>query len=231
MPFSYIEFSEAVYSAWENDGTNRVAITLTRTGDLSNSVYMDLEILGNNINNVGPLGMLPVYFATGEDTTTVYLDLFDDNFVEGTETVSLSLVNYDPNQVALGTQGTATLNVFDDEVSYIEFSETVFTAWENEQTGQAEITLTRSGNLNSDSLGNNNTATLEVRDDETSYIEFSDVNYLAWENDFNFNSPFPDQAEITLTRTGDTYNSVSTQVEVLDPMGYSMGLFNVDFMM
>ena len=181
MPVSSIEFSQEIYSVWENDSTGRVAITLTRSGDLgdlSNSASLDLSVTGYSINNVGPLGTLPVYFAPGEDTNTVYLNLNDDNLTEGTETVSLSLVNYDSNQIELGTQSTATL---------------------------------------------------EVRDDETSYIEFSDVNYVAWENDFNPNSPYPNEVEITLSRTGDNDDSVSTDVEVFDSMGYSMGLFTADF--
>ena len=67
-----------------------------------------------------------VTFEPGQTIATIELDVFDDFDLEGTETVGLRLQTT-PGifDTVIGDQDTASLDIRDNEVSYIEFAETI----------------------------------------------------------------------------------------------------------
>ena len=276
---TYIEFTQALYTTSESEQFyyNLATITLTRTGNLNN--YADVEIwLNGGSASEGsdyyPFGF-PQYvsFYPGEDTKTIEFEIVDDGDIEGTETIELQLQTAPGNfETVIGNQDTASLEILDNEVANVSFSQATYTVNENDLTypNQAIITLTRTGNLNNYSdvevwltggsaiedldyqsfgfpqyvtfypgettqtiefeiwddgeiegteninlqlqtdpgnfetfIGNQDTASLEIIDDEVSYIGFAQTIYKAHENE---------QALITLTRTGNLDHYADVEV-------------------
>ncbi|ELS03114.1 hypothetical protein Xen7305DRAFT_00028340, partial [Xenococcus sp. PCC 7305] len=66
------------------------------------------------------------YFDFGQTTTTVEFEIFDDGELEGTETVELQLLNFSGSpDIVFGNQDSVSLEILDNEVSYIEFAENI----------------------------------------------------------------------------------------------------------
>ena len=152
-----ISFAQAVYTTSESDQPypNIATITLTRTGNLDN--YSDVEVMlagGSAMEgyDYASLFGLPqmVTFQPGEATQIIEFDIFNDGEIEGTETVNLELQTMPGSlDTFIGEHGTTTLNILDNEVANISFSQAVYTASENDQPypNLATITLNRTGNL------------------------------------------------------------------------------------
>ena len=154
---SYIEFSQSLYSVNEGDSPiGQTTINLTRTGNLDNWADVEFWIVGGSAQQGSDFSSpVPqwVSFEPGQESQIVYIDIFDDGLLEGTETVNFELRTYPGNlETAIGSQNTATLEIFDSETSYIEFSQDIYSVSESDQPhppNQAAITLTRTGNVDS----------------------------------------------------------------------------------
>ncbi len=151
---TFFSFSQAVYTASESDQPypNLATITLTRSGNLDN--YSDVEVMltggsateGNDYYSLLALPEL-VSFQPGQGTQTIEFDIMDDLEMEGTETINLELQTIPGSlDTFIGEHGTASLEILDNEVSYIEFAQDISKGNENEP---AVVTLTRMGNLDS----------------------------------------------------------------------------------
>src|SRR4029077_19589137 len=111
-----LQFSSGSYSVNENEGT--ATITVTRTGG------SDLAVSVNYATSNGPATAGSDYTATngtltfgvGETTKTFTIAITDDSLVEGNETVTLKLSGA-TGGAPLGTQGTATLTIADNDVA------------------------------------------------------------------------------------------------------------------
>jgi hypothetical protein len=120
-----VQFSQASYSV--NEGTPRVAITVSRTGDTTGSGSASFATNDNaglqdcNIKN-GIASqrcdyiysiIFNVTFAPGETTKSVFVGIVDDSYAEGPETFTVSLNGV--SGASLGTQSTATVTIIDND--------------------------------------------------------------------------------------------------------------------
>ena len=91
-------------------------ITITRTGDLSEEVSVDVEVEFDGTASVGDVGALSantVTFGVGQSSVTVTLPITDDDETEGAETLSVALANLfvtGTGQAEIG-DGTATVTI------------------------------------------------------------------------------------------------------------------------
>ncbi len=125
---SYIEFTQAVYTAIESDQLfpNLATITLSRIGNVNNPANVDVLLAGGSAeegSDYSSFGVLQnVYFEPGQETQTLEIDIIDDFDLEGTETLELQLQTFPGNpEIVIADQGTAILDILDNEVSYVEF--------------------------------------------------------------------------------------------------------------
>ena len=143
-----LQFSAAAYTVNENGGT--ATITVTRTGG------SDVPVTVNYATSNGTAAAGSDYTATsgtltfgvGETSKTFTIAIADDSLVEGNETVNLTLSNA-TGGATLGTQGTATLTIVDNDAAQpgtLQFSTAAYTV--NENQGTATITVTRTGGSN-----------------------------------------------------------------------------------
>ncbi|MEG4818339.1 Calx-beta domain-containing protein, partial [Microcoleus sp. K5-D4] len=148
-----VNFSQATYQVNESPtGVVQREITLTRTGDLNNFSTVYLEPPTGSAT-WGPDWNTPNFspqltFNPGENRKTFTIDIFPDGQFEGTEEIAFRIANGGGN-VNIGTQNTATLQIFDAEgPPTINFSQATYQVNES-RTGivQKQITLTRTGNL------------------------------------------------------------------------------------
>jgi urease beta subunit len=146
-----IEFAEAAYSIQEGDTSvpNQVAITLTRSGNLSDYAEVEVNVTGGSATRGWDFDFPDpfVRFEPGQTTQTFFVDIWDDPEIEGTETVNFELMG--SGNSVVGEQNTTTLSIIDDEVANIEFAAAHYSA-DEAGTGtlnQVAITLTRSGNI------------------------------------------------------------------------------------
>lgn len=139
-----LQFSNSQYVTLEN-GTPVLAVTVTRTGGSNGAVSATVNL--NNGTAVAPgdynNAPITVNFANGDTADKIVLiPIVDDNLVENTETVNLSLTN-PTGGATLGTQNTATLNIIDnDNAGKIQFGAPVFSVNED-GTPIAQITVIR----------------------------------------------------------------------------------------
>ncbi|MEG3893562.1 Calx-beta domain-containing protein [Microcoleus sp. MON2_D6] len=150
-----VNFSPATYQVNESPtGIVQKQITLTRTGDLSNFSTVWLEpptgSASGGIDWKVPPNFSPqLTFNPGENSKTLTIDILPDGQFEGTEEIAFRIANGGVN-VKIGTQNTATLQILDAEgPPTINFSQATYQVNES-PTGivQKQITLTRTGNLN-----------------------------------------------------------------------------------
>ncbi|MEG4918799.1 Calx-beta domain-containing protein, partial [Microcoleus sp. B7-D4] len=149
-----VNFSPATYQVNESrTGTVQKQITLTRTGDLSNFSTVWLEpptgSASGGIDWKVPPNFSPqLTFNPGENSKTLTIDILPDGQFEGTEEIAFRIANGGVN-VNIGTQNTATLQIFDAEgPPTINFSQATYQVNESPTGIQKQITLTRTGNLN-----------------------------------------------------------------------------------
>ncbi|MEL7034765.1 MAG: DUF4347 domain-containing protein [Cyanobacteria bacterium J06592_8] len=121
-----VEFSQADYQVNEDGSIVGTAITLSRTGDTSNSTTIDVELssetatAGIDFDNLEN-GIVPIRFAANQSSIVLNIPILEDNFVEDDETFSLALVNPSPG-TEIGSQNTATVEILDNETPRIEIS-------------------------------------------------------------------------------------------------------------
>ena len=126
---STVQFSAPNFNF--SEGAGDAAITVTRTGDTSQSASVVYATLDNpaavrcddtqTMPNVAfarcdyATTIDTLTFAPGETTKTFVVPLIDDAFVEGAETVTLKLS--EPAGATLGAQTTATLTIMDNDTA------------------------------------------------------------------------------------------------------------------
>ncbi|MEG4423397.1 Calx-beta domain-containing protein [Microcoleus sp. D3_18_C1] len=138
-----LEFSAPTFSVNE-DGTTVAAVTVTRTGSTTGAASATVELSDGTAIAPDDYTNTPltVNFAAGDAAPqTITIPIANDTLVEGTETLNLTLTN--PNGATIGTQGTATLDIADDDSS-LEFSAPTFSVNEDGTT-VAAVTVTRTG--------------------------------------------------------------------------------------
>jgi hypothetical protein len=112
-PANFMQFSSASYTV--NENTTSVAITVQRTGDISNPSSVDYATSDGSAQQrtdyTVSAGTLT--FATGEVTKTFTVLIVDDLYVEGNEQLNLSLSN--PVGGNVGATNPATLTINDND--------------------------------------------------------------------------------------------------------------------
>jgi Tol biopolymer transport system component len=121
-----VQFSSSSYTV--SEGSPRVDITLSRSGDTTSSASVSFatnDAAGlqdcNVINGVASprcdyintLGTMS--FAAGETSKSLSIAIVDDSYAEGSETFTISLNN--ASGTTLGTQSTATVTIIDNDGS------------------------------------------------------------------------------------------------------------------
>jgi glucose/arabinose dehydrogenase len=109
-----IRLSANNYTAAE--GSNSSLITVTRLGDLSATVEVGFGTSNGSANQssdyTNALGTIT--FSPGETNKTILLLITDDHFVEGNETLTLTLTS--PTRAVLGSPATAVFTITDNDV-------------------------------------------------------------------------------------------------------------------
>jgi hypothetical protein len=124
-----IQFAAAAYSV--NEAAGSVAITVTRSGDLSLPASVDYATNdGSSPGVFVPCSLVSgaaldrcdfgraagsLQFAAGQSSRTFTVLVLNDSFIEGVETVQLVLSNASAGSL-LGSQTTAKLSIIDDDV-------------------------------------------------------------------------------------------------------------------
>jgi uncharacterized repeat protein (TIGR01451 family) len=111
---SSFQFGSASLGVAETAGT--IAVTVTRSGSTASPASVNYTVGGGGAVSpsdfVAASGTLS--FATGETFKTFSVSIVDDLYVEGNETVNLSL-SVPSSGVFLGSPNTATLTIFNDD--------------------------------------------------------------------------------------------------------------------
>ena len=114
---STIQFSQSAPYQVDEAGRASMAITLVRSGDYSATSQVQVNITGGtatagtDYTNTG--FPLTVTFAAGETSKAVTIPILQDTAIEGTETISLSVVGL--SNATIGATSTATLQILDDD--------------------------------------------------------------------------------------------------------------------
>jgi Ca2+-binding RTX toxin-like protein len=114
---SIVEFSQDTsFEASEADGISTV-VTLTRSDNIGGVSQVQVRFIGGTASSADYSVSSPVTvtFAAGEDTKEVAIPIVQDNLVEDTETLSLGLTSL--SKATIGSLNTATLEIFDDDVT------------------------------------------------------------------------------------------------------------------
>ncbi|WP_107666987.1 Calx-beta domain-containing protein [Cyanothece sp. BG0011] len=176
-----VQFSSAKYLGIEKDQPfpNQIEITVTRSGNTNNYDSVELH-LGNRIAQEGFDfgGMFPQWidFQPGQTEKKVYIDIYDDFELEGTESIELKLIG---DAAILGEQNTTTVSILDNETTYLEFESAKYSTFEQDDPffNQLEITVTRSGNIDTYT-----TAYLDIIEGSADFSDFHIPNFMV---DFN----------------------------------------------
>ncbi|MGQ4648344.1 Calx-beta domain-containing protein [Lyngbya aestuarii] len=111
-----IAFSSSTFSVQEDD-TALQEVTLTRTGGTQGQVSVTLTPTNGTASTADyDSTPLVISFADGETQKTVAIPLVDDNLVEASETINLSL-NNPTGGATLGSQQTAVLTIVDNDTA------------------------------------------------------------------------------------------------------------------
>ncbi|MFN5513449.1 MAG: Calx-beta domain-containing protein [Cyanobacteriota bacterium] len=140
-----LSFGATEFSVSE-DGTPVGAVTLVRSGNLTGSVSVTLNLTNGTATAPSDYTNTPitVNFADGENSKIVTIPIVNDSQFEADETVNLTLSNPQGGAV-LGDQTTAVLTILNDDLPQpgtILLNSGAYTVNEN---GTANITLIRSG--------------------------------------------------------------------------------------
>ena len=109
-----VQFSAASYSV--NEGAGSAVITVTRGGDTTTAVSIDYQTSnGTALARTDYMTAIrTMSFAAGETSKTFRVFVVDDLYVEGNETINLTLSNPGVGAV-LGSQTTATITISDND--------------------------------------------------------------------------------------------------------------------
>ncbi|PNK04704.1 Calx-beta domain-containing protein, partial [Cylindrospermopsis raciborskii] len=153
-------------SSVTEDGTTNLVYTFTRTGDLTNSLIVNVNgggtaVLGTDFSISGPIGqstsgsIASVTFAAGSSTATVIVDPIPNSIPGGNKTVFATLApgaGYN-----IGTVGAVTGTILDDDVVAPGLAIAPTNAIQTEGnigTKAFTFTVTRSGDTTSSSSAN-----------------------------------------------------------------------------
>ena len=111
-----MSFSSSQFSVNE-DGTPITQVILTRTEGTTGEVSVTLNLIDGTATADSDYDGTPitVTFADGETSKTVDIPIINDSLIDGQETINLSLAN-STNGATLGTQTTAILKLFDNDI-------------------------------------------------------------------------------------------------------------------
>jgi uncharacterized protein (TIGR03118 family) len=117
---SLVQFATDDFTIGE--GSGHIDITVIRAGDSSGTASVNVST--NDASQPGrasqksdyEIALAKVTFNPGETSKTVRVLIVDDNFVEGNETINLSLSNPAGAGVGLGSPNAATLKITDNDV-------------------------------------------------------------------------------------------------------------------
>ncbi|HVK13319.1 MAG TPA: Calx-beta domain-containing protein [Gemmataceae bacterium] len=145
-----LAFGAPVFSANE-DGSTVATVTVTRVNGSDGAVSVNYATSDGTAtagaDYTATSGTLS--WAAGDSTPKTFtIPVLDDQLVEGTETVDLTLSGPTGNSV-LGAQGTATLNIVDIEEGVLQFSDPTFFTDEDGVT-TASVTVTRTDGTDGD---------------------------------------------------------------------------------
>ncbi|HZE69751.1 MAG TPA: M12 family metallo-peptidase [Pyrinomonadaceae bacterium] len=110
---SQLQFSAASYSAGEGSGSG--TLTVTRSGGTSGAATVDFVTSDGSAQQRADYTISggTLSFAPGETSKTIGVLISDDLYVEGNETISVTLSN--PTGASLGSPGMATLTIQDND--------------------------------------------------------------------------------------------------------------------
>jgi DNA-binding beta-propeller fold protein YncE len=110
---SNVQFGAQSFSVAENAGS--AVVTVTRSGDTSGESKVDYAINDDSATQKGDCMATAgsLRFSPGETTKSFTVPIVDDGYVEGNETLALSLSN--TSGASLGQQGTASLIILDND--------------------------------------------------------------------------------------------------------------------
>jgi hypothetical protein len=110
-----VQFSAPDYPA--SEGAGSALVTVTRTGDTSSDVTIDYNTRNGTAQDRSDYTVTSgtLRFAPGELSKTFNILITDDLYVEGQESINLSLSNPTGGAV-LGGQSSATISIFDNDV-------------------------------------------------------------------------------------------------------------------
>ena len=113
---STVQFSPAVYTVGEGAGS--IQITATRSGDVSGAASVDYATSDGTASQKSDyqLALGTLHFAPGETSESFRALIVDDGFVEGAETINLTLSN-PTGTAALGNVGTASITITDNDTT------------------------------------------------------------------------------------------------------------------
>src|SRR5437588_2730883 len=111
----FVQFAVPQFDVIESAGT--VTVTVTRNGDTSTAASVSYTTADGTATQKGDyiFAAGTLSFAAGETNKSFTVLIINDAFQEGTETFSVSLSN--PVGTTLGLRTTATVAIFDDDLS------------------------------------------------------------------------------------------------------------------
>jgi autotransporter-associated beta strand protein len=136
------------------DGTVNLNYTFTRTGDNAQALSVRYQLGGTATFDAdyGVIGSTPngtfrtVDFAAGSSIATILVDPLADTLVEGDETVSVTLLPAGNSEYAIGTAGTASASILDQDTALNNISLVVAPNQVTEDgAGNLIYTFTRTG--------------------------------------------------------------------------------------
>ncbi|TRU34908.1 MAG: subtilase, partial [Microcystis aeruginosa Ma_MB_F_20061100_S20] len=105
----------AATDADAGEPANNGQYTLTRTGDLSSALTVNIAMSGTATNGTDYTTIsTPVNFAAGSAAATVNLNVIDDTLIEGTETAILTVLA--GTGYTVGAAASATVNIADNDL-------------------------------------------------------------------------------------------------------------------
>src|SRR5262249_49499684 len=106
------EFSQANYTV--NEDLSALTLTVIRSGDTSSAAAVDYQTVDGSATQKADFEYTAgtLTFAPGETSKTLQLLLNEDAYIEGNETLKVSLVS--PSGGVLGAQSSAAVTIIDD---------------------------------------------------------------------------------------------------------------------
>jgi hypothetical protein len=112
-----LQFSAANYTV--SEGTNSIDITVTRTGDATAASEVDIIGTSGTASDRSDFSIVlsTLSFAGGETSRTVTVLITDDAFLEGDETINLTLSG--ATNATLGTPRSAVITITDNDTAEV----------------------------------------------------------------------------------------------------------------